>query len=129
MEFCPECGAILLPMNKKLKCKCGYEKSLSDEVKDQYEVKGETNPKAEVIVTDNKNVALPTTTITCYKCGGLKVTGGQYKQGLQMKLQQILSDVQNVETHGGHLTNFLNFIRFIVLFYEFASKDIKGSCR
>ena len=36
MEFCPECGAILLPMNKKLKCKCGYEKSLSDEVKDQY---------------------------------------------------------------------------------------------
>ena len=72
MEFCPECGAILLPMNKKLKCKCGYEKSLSDEVKDQYEVKGETNPKAEVIVTDNKNVALPTTTITCYKCGGTK---------------------------------------------------------
>ena len=69
---CPECGAILLPMNKKLKCKCGYERSLSDEVKDQYEVKGETNPKAEVIVTDNKNVALPTTTITCYKCGGTK---------------------------------------------------------
>ena len=34
MEFCPECGAILLPMNKKLKCKCGYEKSLSDEVKE-----------------------------------------------------------------------------------------------
>lgn len=61
MEFCPECGAILLPMNKKLKCKCGYERSLSDEVKDQYEVNGETNPKAEVIVTDNKNVALPTT--------------------------------------------------------------------
>lgn len=72
MEFCPECGAILLPMNKKLKCKCGYEKYLSDEVKDQYEVKGETNPKAEVIVTDNKNVTLPTTTITCYKCGGTK---------------------------------------------------------
>ena len=72
MECCPECGAILLPMNNKLKCKCGYERSLSDEVKDQYEVKGETNPKAEVIVTDNKNVALPTTTITCYKCGGTK---------------------------------------------------------
>jgi DNA-directed RNA polymerase subunit M/transcription elongation factor TFIIS len=117
MEFCPECGAILLPMNKKLKCKCGYEKSLSDEVKDQYEVKGETNPKSEVIVTDNKNVALPTTTITCYK------------QGLQMKLQQILSDVQNVETHGGHLTNFLNIIKYKLLYYENASKDIKVSCR
>ena len=59
----------------------------------------------------------------------LKVTGGQYKQGLQMKLQQILSDVQNVETHGGHLTNFLNIIRYKVLYYENASKDIKVSCR
>lgn len=41
-------------------------------LKTRSEVKGETNPKAEVIVTDNKNVALPTTTITCYKCGGTK---------------------------------------------------------
>ena len=73
MEFCPDCGAMLLPKNNKIKCRCGYEKSLSkDYVKDKYEVKGETNPQAEVIVTDNKNVALPTTTITCYKCGGTK---------------------------------------------------------
>ncbi len=35
-------------------------------------LKRHKNPKAEVIVTDNKNVALPTTTITCYKCGGTK---------------------------------------------------------
>ena len=128
MEFCPECGAILLPMNKKLKCKCGYEKSLSDEVKDQYEVKGETNPKAEVIVTDNKNVALPTTTIVI-NVADLKVAGGQYKQGLQMKLQQTLSDVQNAETHGDPLTNFLNIIRYKLLYYENASEDIKVSCR
>ncbi len=46
-----------------------------------------------------------------------------------MKLQQILSDVQNVETHGGHLTNFLNIIRYKLLYYENASKDIKVSCR
>lgn len=73
MEFCPDCGGILLPKHNKIKCKCGYEKSLSkDDVKNQYEFKGEKNPQAEVIVTDNKNVALPTTTITCYKCGGTK---------------------------------------------------------
>ena len=59
----------------------------------------------------------------------LKVTGGQYKQGLQMKLQQTLSDVQNAETHGDPLTNFLNIIRYKLLYYENASEDIKVSCR
>ena len=32
----------------------------------------EKNPENKVIVTDRNNVALPTTTITCYKCGGTK---------------------------------------------------------
>ncbi len=31
---------------------------------------------------------------------GQRDTGGQSKQGLQMKLQPILSDVLNAETHG-----------------------------
>jgi len=128
MEFCPECGAILLPMNKKLKCKCGYEKSLSDEVKDQYEVKGETNPKAEVIVTDNKNVALPTTTITCYKCGGTK---GYWWTVQTRSADEAPTNFIRCAKCGNtwHLTNFLNIIRYKVLYYENASKDIKVSCR
>ncbi|MBE6509636.1 MAG: transcription factor S, partial [Methanobrevibacter sp.] len=42
-----------------------------DDIEKQYHMEGETNPQAKVIVTDN-NKALPTTRITCYKCGGTK---------------------------------------------------------
>ena len=66
MEFCPECGAMLMPENGKVECRCGYKKSLSSEDID------ETKPEMKVIVTDSNDVALPTTTITCYKCGGTK---------------------------------------------------------
>ncbi len=73
MEFCPDCGAMLMPKNGKIKCRCGYEKSLTNEdIEDQYHMEGETNPEMKVIVTDRNNVALPTTKITCYKCGGTK---------------------------------------------------------
>lgn len=71
MEFCPKCGAMLLPKNNKLKCRCGYEKKLSDsEEIGQYTVPGDTNPQKEVIVTDKNSNAMPTKKITCYKCGG-----------------------------------------------------------
>ena len=73
MEFCPDCGKMLMPKKGKIKCRCGYEKSLSeDDIEEQYTMEGETNPEMKVIVTDRDNVALPTTTITCYKCGGTK---------------------------------------------------------
>ena len=37
MEFCPECGAMLLPKDGILKCNsCGHEKNLSDN--NEYEV-------------------------------------------------------------------------------------------
>ena len=29
MEFCPDCGAMLLPNDNKFKCSCGYKKDLS----------------------------------------------------------------------------------------------------
>lgn len=37
MEFCPNCGAMLLPKDGKLKCSCGYDKDLS-EANDDYEL-------------------------------------------------------------------------------------------
>lgn len=102
MEFCPDCGAMLMPVKGKVKCRCGYEKSLSlQDIEDQYHMEGETNPEAKVIVTDRDNVALPTTKITCYKCGGTKATGGQYRQDPLMRLRPISSDVQNAVIHGG----------------------------
>ena len=72
MEFCPDCGSMLMPKKGVIRCSCGYEKSLSDEdIEEQYTMEGETNPEMKVIVTDGKK-ALPTTKITCYKCGGTK---------------------------------------------------------
>ena len=68
MEFCPNCGSMLLPKNGKLKCNCGYELELNN--KEEYKVEGETNPQQEVVVTDKASGAMPTKKITCYKCGG-----------------------------------------------------------
>ena len=73
MEFCPNCGSMLMPDNGKIKCRCGYTKSLTEnDLEEQYKFEGEKNKDLEVIVTDNNNVALPTTRITCYKSGGTK---------------------------------------------------------
>ncbi len=73
MEFCPNCGLMLLPNKGKIKCRCGYEKSLSkSDLNNQYKFKGEKNKDIDIIVSDNLDKALPTTRITCYKCGGTK---------------------------------------------------------
>ena len=73
MEFCPNCGKIMMPKKGIVKCRCGFKKELSDDdIEKQYHMKGETKDEKKVIVTDSNNVALPTTRITCYKCGGKK---------------------------------------------------------
>ena len=60
MEFCPDCGAMLMPKKGKIKCRCGYEKKLTnDDIEEQYHMEGETNPQAKVIVTDNINNQVP----------------------------------------------------------------------
>lgn len=71
MEFCPNCGSILMPKNGIVRCSnCGFKKSLSDEdLKSQYFFEGERVPEKKVLVTDDSSIALPTTKITCYKCG------------------------------------------------------------
>ena len=72
MEFCPNCGSILMPKNGKVRCRnCDYEKSLSDDdFLNQYSFEGERKKENKVIVTDKDSMALPTTKVTCYKCGG-----------------------------------------------------------
>lgn len=41
MEFCPDCGAMLMPDKGKVKCRCGYEKSLtSKDIEEQYTFEG-----------------------------------------------------------------------------------------
>jgi transcription factor S len=72
MEFCPECGAMLLPQDDKLKCKCGYEKNLSKSDTNQYAVSEKIESKDSVILKGEEISTLPTTNVTCPKCGNGK---------------------------------------------------------
>ena len=63
---------MLIPKGKKLKCKCGFESSISANEKKNYKVEGTIDTENKVIVTDKNSTVLPTTKITCYKCGGTK---------------------------------------------------------
>jgi len=69
MEFCPECGAMLLPQDSMLKCKCGYEKDLSEESASQYSVNEKIEAKDAVIDKGADINTLPTTKAECPECG------------------------------------------------------------
>jgi len=69
MEFCPDCGAMLLPHDNKLKCKCGYTKDLSKDSANKYKVSEKVDAKDTVIVKGEDINTLPTTTVNCPKCG------------------------------------------------------------
>ena len=69
MEFCPDCGAMLLPQGDKVKCKCGFEKDLSKSEANQYAVSEKVEAKDTVIIKGEDIDTLPTTKATCPKCG------------------------------------------------------------
>ena len=69
MEFCPECGKMLLAKEAKLYCvKCGYEKKLNDDLKREYIVEEDVSDKQEMIVSDATVNTMPTTNGLCYRC-------------------------------------------------------------
>ena len=68
MEFCPDCGSMLMPNKGKLRCKCGYEREVSD--KNQYKVKDKVYSEDTVILRDKSSDVMPTKKIKCYRCGG-----------------------------------------------------------
>ena len=69
MEFCPECGAMLLPKDNKLACKCGYVKDLTETETKQYAVDEKVESKNNVIMRGEDINTHPTTIITCPECG------------------------------------------------------------
>lgn len=72
MEFCPECGAMLLPNDGKLKCSCGYQKDISDE--NEYEVSEKINETENVKMLGEDIDVGPVTTETCPECGHDRAT-------------------------------------------------------
>ncbi|WP_458402674.1 transcription factor S [Methanobrevibacter sp.] len=73
MEFCPECGAMLLPKNGKLECGCGYEKDLSAD-NDEYEVSRKVETEENVKMLGEDIDLGPGVTEICPKCGHDKAT-------------------------------------------------------
>lgn len=74
MEFCPDCGAMLLP-NKdgKLECKtCDYKKDLSNN--DEYEVSKDIEANETVKMLGEDIDLGPGVTEICPKCGHDKAT-------------------------------------------------------
>lgn len=67
MEFCPECGAMLLPKNNKLKCKCGFKKDLTEA--DEYKISEKVESKNNIIMKGEEVNTLPTTNVICPNCG------------------------------------------------------------
>ena len=72
MEFCPECGAMLLPKDGKLECSCGYVKNLSNDNEYAVSEKIEANETVKMLGED---IDLgPGVTEICPKCGHDKAT-------------------------------------------------------
>lgn len=67
MEFCPECGAMLLPKDNKLSCNCGYSKNLNDS--NDYKISKEVETKENVKILGEDINILPTVNEQCPKCG------------------------------------------------------------
>lgn len=74
MEFCPECGAMMLPSDGVLKCtSCGYdpEKKVN---KDEYKVSEKIKAEETVKMLGEDVDVGPVTNETCPECGHDKAT-------------------------------------------------------
>ena len=106
MEFCPECGAMMLPNNGVLKCnKCGYSNELGNNK--EYKVSEEINAEETVKMLGEDVDVGPITNETCPECGHDKAT---YK--MLMKLLHVFSHVPNVYILGEHMTKRFTYEKF-----------------
>ena len=76
MEFCPKCGAVMFPSNRRFKCQCGYEMEITDKLKDKYNVSEEVESKDTVIFTGDDVGTLPTTRAECLNVATWRPSGG-----------------------------------------------------
>jgi len=103
MEFCPECGAMLLPKDGILKCNsCGHEKNLSDN--NEYEVSEDIKESDNVKMLGEDVDVGPITNETCPECGHDKLHTNYYKPVVLMKHLHVFLLVPNVNIPGEHTT-------------------------
>lgn len=75
MEYCPECGALLVPKKEKRKVflicpSCGYRKETTAKSISNYKIgeKIRHSPREETVVITEEFVNLPTEKIICPRC-------------------------------------------------------------
>lgn len=71
MEFCPECGTLLLPKKGKLQCRCGYTKEIGDQEKEKYGLEEKPQESREIPVIEEEIQQMPTVRVECRKCGNM----------------------------------------------------------
>jgi len=72
MEFCPKCGAMMLPSGSEFKCRCGFTKDVSKKDAGKYEVSEKIESEDNVVMKGEDVDTLPTTKTNCPKCGNNK---------------------------------------------------------
>ena len=106
MEFCPECGSMLLPTeDNELKCSCGYTKKLSED-KSEYNVNEKIKETDNVIEKGENSQVKPneygTDDWSKYINRGIieDVDGGCNKPVVLMKQKHVSLSVLNADTPG-----------------------------
>ncbi|MBU7023825.1 MAG: transcription factor S [Theionarchaea archaeon] len=69
MEFCPECGGLLMPKDGLLQCRCGYSKKIGKEEKEHYTLQEKPIEPREILVIEEEIQQMPTAKMECRKCG------------------------------------------------------------
>lgn len=69
MEFCPKCGALLLPKEGLLQCRCGYKKEIGEKEKEMYTLDEKPKEPREIPVIEEEIQQMPTVKSDCRRCG------------------------------------------------------------
>lgn len=73
MQFCDECGAMMMPFkdddgSAKLKCRsCGHVMDGGNALKVSQKI--ERTPRDKIVVVDDESIPMPKTAASCPKCG------------------------------------------------------------
>jgi DNA-directed RNA polymerase subunit M len=69
VEFCPECGSLLLPKEGVLQCRCGYTKKIGEEEKEKYNLEEKPKEPREIPIIEEELQQMPTVKADCRECG------------------------------------------------------------
>ena len=105
IQFCPKCGAVLIPQKDKkmVSCSCGYKSKQKPSLVIKENIKLKKEDKIEVV--DKQIETLPKTDEECPIVAIIKLIIGHYKQGLGMRQKQDSLNASSVSTDGEAIAN------------------------